>query len=243
MPSLVQISQPFIFSGYRHQVSDTGSIRGRQVATGNGVRVCVLDFVAALFAFAYYVCDAAEDPFTFLGAAFVAIEDVGAEGELEAAGAGFVCWGLLFSGLWYGEGGNRDREGDDLPSTLDATLSAPSSSFTLTSLVLVTLLSLFLSLLFPSTPNLSVSVFCLVGPGLGLSTLLATSSSTSILPAFLFRVAFLPLELLWERDNCRDSSEASRSPARIFMLSRRDISSDLPSIMWLTSSLIFTFSR
>lgn len=243
MPSLVQISQPFVFSRYRHQVSDTGSIRGRQVAAGDGIRVCVLDLVAALFAFAYYVCDAAEDAFAFLGSAFVAVEDVGAEGELEAASAWFICWSLL---VWFLCGMEREGEGrdrGDLPSTLEATLSAPSSSFTLTSLVLVTLLSLFLSLLLPSTPNLSVSVFCLVGPGLGLSTLLATSSSTSILPAFLFNVAFLPLELLWERDNCRDSSEASRSPARIFMLSNRDISSDLPSIMWLTSSLIFTFSR
>ena len=91
MPSLVQISQPFIFSGYRHQVSDRRSIRGRQVAAGDGIGVCILDFVAALFAFAYYVCDAAEDAFAFLGAAFVAVEDVGAEGKLEAAGAWFVC--------------------------------------------------------------------------------------------------------------------------------------------------------
>lgn len=146
-------------------------------------------------------------------------------------------------GGWEGMGGDGKGNGRNLPSTLDATLSAPSSSFTLTSLVLVTLLSLFLSLLFPSlTANLSFSAACL-GPGLGLSTL-PTSSSTSILPAFRLNVAFLPpLELLWLRDRCSDSSEASRRPARIFMLSSKDISSDLPSMMWLTSSLIFTFSR
>ena len=83
MPSLVQISQPFIFSGYGHQVSDRRSIGGRQVAAGDGVRVCVLDFVAALFAFANDVCDTTEDAFAFLCAAFVAVEDLSAEVELE----------------------------------------------------------------------------------------------------------------------------------------------------------------
>jgi hypothetical protein len=160
-----------------------------------------------------------------------------------------------------------------LPSTLEATLSAPSSILTLTSrVVLATLLSLFLSLLFVSTANLSGAAVVVVVvviddddvtaaptlpplapgpaatfppallPGLGLLTALP-SSSTSILPAFRFNVAFLDLELLWERERFSDSSEASRRPARILMLSRSDISSDLPSMMWLTSSLILTFSR
>ena len=69
----------------------TGSIGRRQVTTRHWVRIRVLDFVAALFALADYVGHAAEDAFAFLGAAFVAVEDVGAEGELEAGGAGFVC--------------------------------------------------------------------------------------------------------------------------------------------------------
>jgi hypothetical protein len=50
-----------------------------------------LDLVAALLAFADYVCDAAQYAFAFLGAAFVAVEDVSAEAELKPAGSWFVC--------------------------------------------------------------------------------------------------------------------------------------------------------
>lgn len=195
-----------------------------------------MDLVTALFSFADDVCDAAEDAFAFLGAAFVAIENVGTERELKSAGSWFVCCIPSVSEVCFW----KDRGERNIPSTLDATLSAPSSSFTLTSRVLVTLLSLFLSRLFPSGANLSVVPD--LAPGRGLLVPLA-SSSISILPAFLFRFAFLPLELLCERDICNDSSEASRNPARILMLSSRLISSDLPSMMWLTSSLILTFSR
>jgi hypothetical protein len=90
MPTLVQISQAFVFGGYGHEVSDAGSIGRWQFASGDWVRIRVLDFVAALFALADYVCDAAEYAFAFLGAAFVAVEDVGAEAELEATGSWFV---------------------------------------------------------------------------------------------------------------------------------------------------------
>jgi hypothetical protein len=50
-----------------------------------------LDFVAALFALADYVCDAAEYAFAFLSAAFVAVKDVGAEAKLKPAGSWFIC--------------------------------------------------------------------------------------------------------------------------------------------------------
>jgi hypothetical protein len=50
-----------------------------------------LNFVAALFALADHVCDAAEYTFAFLGAAFVAVEDVGAKAELKPAGSWFIC--------------------------------------------------------------------------------------------------------------------------------------------------------
>jgi hypothetical protein len=69
-----------------------------------------LDFVAALFALADYVCDAAEYAFAFLGAAFVAVEDVGAEAELEAAGSWFVRFVVLVS-LFSDLGEMRKRRG------------------------------------------------------------------------------------------------------------------------------------
>ena len=59
-------------------MSNASSIRGRQFSTGHWIRVCVLDLVAALFALADDVGDTAEYAFAFLGAAFVAVEDVSA---------------------------------------------------------------------------------------------------------------------------------------------------------------------
>lgn len=72
-------------------MSDGSSVGRRQFAARHWIWVCILDLVAALLAFANDVCDAAEDAFAFLGAAFVAIEDVSAEGELQSAGSGFIC--------------------------------------------------------------------------------------------------------------------------------------------------------
>lgn len=82
MTTLVQISKTFVLGGDRHEVGDRSSVGRWQFAARNWIWVRILNFVAALFAFANDVCDAAEDAFTLLGAAFVAIENVGTEREL-----------------------------------------------------------------------------------------------------------------------------------------------------------------
>jgi len=119
------------------------------------------------------------------------------------------------------------------PSALLATLSAPSSIFTLTSRVLGTLLPLFS---FFSTPSLSR--FPLDGLGLGA---ILPSSLSSTTPALRFKVAFRDLLKLIEFREA--SSEASRRPASMLIESSRFISEEAPSMTCCTSSLSFRFSR
>jgi hypothetical protein len=99
MTTLVQIGKTLVLGGDGHEVSDGSAIRRWEFAAGHWIWVCVLDLVASLLAFANDVCDAAEDAFAFLGAAFVAIEDVGAQRELQSAGSWFVCCIPLVS--WF----------------------------------------------------------------------------------------------------------------------------------------------